>query len=380
MVGAVAAGFVKPTSADLLVRLSGFGNANDNKIVKVTAATDTALTTAGLTTTSSPPATATVELVGYELTGSGVSLDVTRSVTSLKGFALPAGSKLREGSWIRVGGTTSATQFSEATTGYARVGTVSAAGINLDITTFTPAAIAGSAGIQIFIPTHNYRNSTLDTYYYYQLERRLGVGAAGVQGEYVSGCLANELTFNFPTREVVNASVGFVARDAQTMSGSLKSTGTILPPLRERTYNSSAAIKHVNLYQHGSSSSKAAMFRFLSEMSLTVNNNITSVPAVGSVPAIDVSAGDFNVTGSATAYFKEATAIQAARDNADVGLYAVGNRENEGWIMDIPHTRLGEVSLGVSANEPITVEITSNAGESALGYMVSFDFFDYLPE
>ena len=377
--GATAAGFVKPTTADLLVRLSGFGNANDNKVVRVTAATNTSLTTTGLIATSSPPASATVDLVGYQMTGAGVSLDVTGSVTSLKGFVLPTGSKLRPGAWIRIGGKDVATQYSPATTGYARVGDISAAGVNLDITTFTPSSVAGKTGVQIFIPTHNYRNSRMDTYYYYQLERRLGTGSAGLQAEYVSGALANELTFNFPTAEVVNASVAFVARDAQTQTGSLKSTGSYLQALSERTYNTSAAIKYLNMYEHGAASSKSALFKFLSEMSLTVTNNVTSVPAVGSVSPIDVTAGDFNVTGSATAYFKEAAAIQAARDNVDVGLYAIANRANEGWVADIPHTRLGEVTLGVTANEPITVEMSSNAGESALGYMVSFDFFDYLP-
>ena len=91
-------------------------------------------------------------------------------------------------------------------------------------------------------------------------------------------------------------------------------------------------------------------------------------------------AGNYNVTGELTAIFKNASAIQAARDNADVGFYAVANRAKEGWVIDVPHTRLGEVSLGISPNEPITVSISKNAGESARGYMVSLDFFDYLPE
>ena len=84
------------------------------------------------------------------------------------------------------------------------------------------------------------------------------------------------------------------------------------------------------------------LFAYLTELSLTVNNNVTPNKAVAVLGAFDVSAGNFVVNGSMTAYFSNVTAVQAVRNNSDVTLDYVMAKDNYGVAFDIPLLALGD--------------------------------------
>ncbi len=376
-------GFVIPTGFTLLVEMKGFTNAANNGRKTITATSATALTTTGLVAEATPPDTATVEVVGFKQTGTTAALTYNSGVSKLTGIDLTK-TKLRKGSWIYIGGEDDATKLNAAGTrlgGVARVGAIETTGVTLDITSFNAAAATTAAGFEVYLPTRGFRNGTGSDAFYFQFERQLGIHPVTkqAQAEYVEGCIANTMSIMIPTREVVKSSMSFVAVDSKTKKDGLKPG--IRPVYRRvRDYNTSSALKHMNLYRHDTNSTKTRLFSYLSDLTLEINNNVTAIPAIGIVGAYDVSAGNFMVTGSLTAGFNDTDAIDSVRNNSDMGLYVAGQRANEGFVLDVPLMRLGTAGVNVSQGEPLTLAIDSEAGENDEGYTVLMDFFDYLPE
>ncbi|HCH8674063.1 TPA: hypothetical protein NNR05_004580, partial [Salmonella enterica] len=112
---------------------------------------------------------------------------------------------------------------------------------------------------------------------------------------------------------------------------------------------------------------------------LEINNNVTAIKAVGSVGGFDVSVGTFEVGGSVTAFFTNIAAVQAIRNNADVGFYSITAARNAGFLFDIPLMAMSGGQLQIEADNPINIPIDNNAAKSKFGYTLLTEFFAYLP-
>ena len=99
----------------------------------------------------------------------------------------------------------------------------------------------------------------------------------------------------------------------------------------------------------------------------------------------DASHGNFEVTGSLTAYFMDVPAVAAIRNNSDVTLDMHLVKENAGITIDIPLLALGDGRLDVAQNEAIKIPLTQEAAIGT-GAITGFDhtllmsFYDYLPD
>lgn len=375
-------------AAGQIVLASGFSNAGNNGIKTVASSTaGTVVVNETLIDEASPPAGAKLETVGFEFATGDINLAVVSGIPSIVATAadfttLPG---LTVGAWVFLGGDNATNAFAN-NVGFARIKSIAAKAIAFDDTTFSPVNETGTAKkIRIFVGTmlRNEKNPALIKRRSYNIERQLGSGPTSTQAEYLEGAVANEFTLNIPQADKLNADLSFVACDNTHKSGEagdeIKS-GTRVSALGEDAFNTSSDIYRIKMSViDPASSNPSALFGYVSEATVSINNNVTPNKAVGILGAFDTSAGNFEVGGSITAYFTTVSAVRAVRNNADVGLSVIGASSNAGFVFDIPLLGLGGGRLNVEKDAPITVPLEPAGAENANGYTMFYEAFSYLP-
>lgn len=369
----------------MLIAAAGFSVPGNNGLKTVASSTATTVVIGGTTVDEpSPPAAASLSVVGFEFPAADVAINVTAGVVSLvstAGGLVAFG--LLPGAWVFLGGDATANAFAN-NVGYARVKSVTDKTVVFDQTTWTAATEAGTGKtIRMFygVVVRNEPTANLIKRRSYQLERQLGQDADGMQTEYIVGAVANEFTLNIPQADKLNADVTFVGCDSEQRTGvqGVKA-GTRANALGEAAFNTSSDVYRIRMaINDPANSNSQALFGYISEGNIAINNNVTPNKAVGVLGAFDTSAGDFEVSGSVTAYFTTVAATQAVRNNADVGLYAIMASRNTGMIYDIPLLSLGGGRINVEKDNPITVPLDTNGAESEFGHTLLNEFFIYLP-
>lgn len=376
-------------STGMLFKATGFVNAANNGLKTVTSATSTSIVVSEtLIDESTPPTTGVkLEVVGRQLPAGDANIAVTSGVASLVSTDgdFTAMTELFPGRWIFIGGDTTASRFVN-NVGYARIKSVAPKALVFDDTTFAAVNEAGGdKSIQLFIGTviKNEKNPALIKRRSYNIERQLGNGLVGVQAEYLEGAVANEFTLNIPQADKLNADLTFIACDNTHRSGDAGDeikAGTRVSAPGEDAYNTSSDIYRIKMNViNPASSNPAALFGYVSEASISINNNVSPNKAVGILGAFDTTAGNFEVAGSITAYFTTVAAVKAVRANADVGLSIISSAKNAGFIFDIPLLGLGGGRLNVEKDAPITVPLEPAGAENINGYTMLYEVFSYLP-
>jgi hypothetical protein len=394
-----------------LVLASGFTNAANNGLKVVAGVTsDTNVEVVEtVVDEASPPAAARLQAVGFQFASGDLSVDVGADQFPVINSAADAflGLGLIPGEWIFVGGDSAATSFATAAmSGFARIRSVAADGssITLDKTVRSWGTVddAGtSKTIQIFFGTvvKNESDPDLIKRRSYQLERTLGVPddtATGKQAEYTVGSVPNELTINIPTADKATIDFSFVALDSETHNENddggttkIKSqrTGVVAPAIVESdAFNTSSDVKRLRIGTVAAADSfPSAFFGFAQELTVTVNNNVTADKAIGVLGGFDVTVGQFDVGGSATAYFQSVASVASVRNNDDATLDMHLVKSNAGITVDLPLVSIGNARPNVEPNAPITLPVETEAAtgrkiNSALDHTLLMVFWPYLPD
>ena len=374
--------------AKQIVLASGFSNATNNGLKTVVSSTaGTVVVTEVVADEASPPAAATLQTVGFEFASADINFAVTSGIPSLVATAVDFTTlpNLIPGAWVFIGGDSATNRFAN-NVGYARIKSIAAKSLVFDDTTFTPVTEAGTGKIiRIFVGTviKNEKTPSLIKRRSYQIERQLGDGPTATQAEYLEGAVANEFTLNIPQADKLNADLSYVACENSQRSGEFGDqlkAGTRVAALGEDAYNTSSDVYRIKMNVLDSTTSNpSALFGYVSEASVTINNNVTPNKAIGVLGAFDTSAGNFEVSGSITAYFTTVSAVKAVRQNADVGLSVISASKNTGFVFDIPLLGLGGGRLSVEKDAPITVPLEPAGAQNANGYTMLYAVFSYLP-
>lgn len=372
--------------ANDIVLASGFGETANNGVKVASAATATAVTVTGNATEASPPAAAKLQVVGHQFASGDAEITVSGGIARLETTTKDLRQlKVKTGSWVFIGGDTSATSFATCPKGYARVASVAENEIVFDKVTAAFVSDAGaSKTIQIFVGTfvQNQPVATDIKTRTYQLERTLGNDGNGVQSEYLIGSVANELSVAVPTTDKMTADLTFLSLDAETRDGTTGvKSGTRVAALGEAPINTSSNVYRSKLSILAPSTLQPTpLFGFINSATLTINNNCSVVKAVGNVGGIDINVGDFTVGGNIDAYFATVAAVDAVRANADVTYDLITAVDNGGVIFDIPLLGLGNARANVVKDQPINIPVEMEAAENAAGYTLGVCFFGYLPD
>ena len=355
--------------------------------------------------TETPPAGANIVVVGHQFAADDLDVDASGTLpvltTSVKDLT-ELGTIPGEGIWI--GGDTALTGFANVdgagnfvNNGFKRTRAVSANSMGIDKSDFdmTTEVSAGGQTVQIFL-ARVLRNElgALIKRRTYNLERTLGAPddalPAEVQSEYLVGAVPNELTLNIGVADKITADLTFVALDSTTIDApsTIKSddaNATKIPLVEADAFNTSSDFTRIRLAKvEADDEAPTALFAFLTELSLVINNNNTPNKAVSVLGAFEVTTGTFEIGGATTAYFANVEAISSVQNNDDVTIDFLIAKQNAGIWFDVPLLTLGDGRPAVEQDTAITIPLSIEAATAAkidatLDYTLQFQFFDFLP-
>lgn len=383
-----------------IIKGFSFTNAANNGVNIVTAiVADTSVEVAdGQLVDETPPAAAQIRVVGHQFAADDLNVVVSGDlpvITSDASFDFTT-LGLVAGQWIYIGGDSAATVFSSssgANNGYKRIRSISATQIVIDKseTTMVAESLSGGETIQIFYGDVLKNETGTDIVRRtYHLERLLGApdnaSPSDLQSELIKGAVLNEITFNIPQADLASVDFTFVATDAEQRTAA---TGELQSSVQEflsaTDYNTSSDIRRIRMaLVSDTDEDPSALFAYVTEAEITINNNVSPNKAVGTLGAFDVTAGTFEVGGSVTAYFADVTAVQAVRNNSSVTIDAMLIKDNQGLILDIPLISLGNGRLEVEQDEPVTLPLDLSAARgrdvsTTLDHTLLLTEFWYLP-
>lgn len=383
-------------SVDDLVFGAGFTEAVNNGLKLVTIAAAASLTVVETLVTETPPSGATLVQVGREAATADIDVDATASLPALTSTVLDFTTLgLTPGEFIFVGGDLAANKFvTAANNGFKRIRSIATNRLTFDKSDATMVTETGTGlDIRLFFGRvlKNESDPTLQVRRTYQLERTLGAPddalPAEIQAEYIVGAVPGEFVLNAATADKLTADLSFVGVDVEQIDGPTALKAGTRPAIEEAdAFNTSSDFTRIKLAKVvAGDEAPTALFAFVQDLTLTINNNLSPNKALGVLGAFEVTAGAFQVTGALTAYFSDVAATQSVRNNDDITLDVIAVKQNAGQVIDIPLLSLGDGRPTVEIDEPITVPLTQDAAtgakiDTALDHTLLWVFFDFLPD
>jgi hypothetical protein len=383
-----------------LIQGQNFTNAANNAVNVVTVVTtDVSVEVADgvLVAEPSPPATAQIVVVGHQFDVSTVDVDQTSQpfprLVRASGVVDWTTLGLIPGEPIFIGGDGANEDFVGANNnGFARVRQVGVDFIELDKTAATMTDETGTGlTIRLFFGrVLKNEVGTLIKRRTWQLERTLGAPddalPSQIQAQYIEGGVIDTAVINIPLSDKITVDMGFLAGNETFVDGptALK-TGNRPTLVDADAFNTSSDFSRIKLgLVSASDANVTPLFAFVTELTVNVSNNLTANKAVGVLGAFDITAGNFQVSASMTAYFALVSAIQSVQANSDVTLDWAVAVANAGIFLDIPLVSLADGLPDIQPNQAITLPLTANAAiatkvVSTYDHTLLMSFFDYLP-
>ena len=392
-------------AAGTVLLAAGYGQAANNGRKNVTAATASKISVSqALVDEANPPEGATLKVIGHMFAAGDLEMAVIESAPDvISGFTLTttAGSflayNLVPGSWVFIGGDTADSFFEDTVNGerlggYARIANdgISADGktITFDKSTFTPENNAGGTKTVVIYFSDVLKNEEdpdMIVRFSSVIERTLGRDADGIQSEYLTGSVANEMTWNSPLANLVNIDMGYICQRAGLRPGvdgplSRRVNNTIIRALGEDAFNTTSNVYRLRMSMiDPTTMNPSPFFARVTEWTATINNNVTSAKAQGVLGGFDTTVGNFDVDAEVTAYFSTVDVIHAVKCNWNVTFDAIYAKANSGVYMDIPLISLGGGRLDIEQDAAIMVPLEAAAAESPFGHTALIGWFSYLP-
>lgn len=363
-----------------LVFASGFDNAANNGLFVAqtgTSATSVAAPASpGLVDEAAPPGAAVLRVVGFQ----GAAADLAATTVGGNGLTSTALNfttlGLNVGEWVLVGGVAANTFFATAASnGWCRISAISANRLSFDR---VPTGFATDTGtgktIQVFTGDFLKNGSTQRSNTF----ERQYLDHSPVTYEYIRGQVLDTLAINVPQQEKVTFTKTYMGSDG-VVATSRVSGATDLAASTGDVLNSSS-----NVGRLGFDGASIAGSVFMSEITLSIANNLRRQNAVGSIGAIGIGAGELNITGSMNTYFGDKSILDKVMNNTLTSLdFRVGRADGAKpqIVFDLPSIKLSSGSPSVSGkNADVMLNANYQAIKSATyGYTISVGRFFYTP-
>lgn len=385
-----------------IILVTGCAVDANNGVKNITTAAANALTVSEALADETTPTTAKIVTVGFKFASGDAAVDVSGDLPKITTVAKDCTQLgLLPGEMVYIGGDSAADNFATAAcNGYARVRSVSTNAIVFDKTSATWTTDAGtSKQIRLWkgrilkneigsdIVRRTYRLEAL-------LAHNNDSDTTKEQALYIRGWTPGELTFNFQNSDKLTMDFNGTGFSATTIDENVSGANSLLSKIsgvvrsavvEADAFNAASDVPRVRLARVVSDDSfPTRLFTYAEEFSISLNNNLSELKAVGVLGALDISAGLFAVTGSITAYFSDVASMQAIQDNADITFDVTLSKANSGIAIDLPLITLGgglpSIEQDAAIKIPLDMQAASGAKiASTLNHTAMIVFWDYLP-
>lgn len=334
--------------------------------------------------------------------GNLIALSTTITGATVSGAFLASGAGrdlsylgLIPGEFVFLGSEVTDTSFgTDEDNGFCRIRSIEPSALVFDKTQFIMTDDAGSAKtVRMFFGSviKNESERTLIIKRSLQFERSLGAPddsvPSQIQGEYVTRCMADEATIDGKTADILKLEASFLGGTSEVVTGAegLKS-GTRPELVESDAFNTTSDVTLIKMaVVTDGDSCPTPLFAYLTDLKLSIKNNIKQNKAISVLGSFDVTPGQFEVSGDVTAYFQTVTAISLVQANTSVTLEAHFVKENQGLTVDVPLITLSKAMPEVKQDEAIMLPLSSDAATAKLidpdlDYTLLTVYWPYLPD
>jgi hypothetical protein len=278
--------------------------------------------------------------VGTTFTAAYTATTITASVT------IPTGgsdlSTLARGQWFQINHTANANdkKWFRVSTSVAPTNTV----ITLDAS--TPATVVGAtAGASV--ATSRLSNGITETFYTLEKQMADVTQFIAYKGQYVS-----KMGLKFASGALTDGSFSFMGKNA------VRAAVTALPgsAVASKTYDIQNGVTGVGQLWEGTTPSTAK----IKSLDFSIDNNLRSQDAIGSLGAVGIGVGEFSLTGNMSVYFENGSLYDKFLNDTytaitvgcqDVPTVATGN--GNGYVFTMPRVMLmsGKITNGSKSSD-----------------------------
>lgn len=354
-----------------LLRLSGFGVAQNNGVFRNTVASATvpSVGAALLAAEAVPPGTARVKVVGAE----GVAGDITATANGLASTTLNFTTLgLVVGQIIKIGGTAAGTRFNTtANNAYVRVIAITATALTLDNLPTGWAVDAGAGKTIRFWFGDQIRNGTTATSL--SIER-------GFMGQIVpsyivnTGMQANTFQLEMASKDKIKGSVAFSGMGGGTSTTSLDSV-----PDTETSAPIMAANPNFARFTEGGVTVGGP--NWIRSIDFQINNNLRMIENLGSLSPVDIIPGECTVTGKAEFYFGDNAILQKFYNGTPSSILTAIQKSNRATVFQFPRVtyRGGTNPSATGKNTDVMIALDWQASKDFLTNASALcDRFEYV--
>jgi len=230
------------------------------------------------------------------------------------------------GQWIKLTSTTN--------NGYGRVATQTSAKITLTGITLADE----SAGTAVSVSGTMMRNGT--TLLSYTIQKALQDSTVPTYMNF-TGARCGGLDLSYATGQIVTGAFKFMALGANVSETQITGA-TVVPATTTEVMN---AVGNISAIYLNDSQSTA----FFNTLSLSINNNLRSQDAIGSLPHVGIALGSLDVTGDINLYFEDKTMYDLYLNASAFSLaFVMEDASGNAYVFTLPYVKFesGEVVAG----------------------------------
>lgn len=337
--------------------------------------------TSAIAGTETADADTTLRVVGLRAASAG-DLDITVSgsalqVTAPAGFfddAMTNGTNLVVGQWAKL--------HNFDTAGNNVWGRITAvAGNQLDLVAPSSASTEVTTGNGVVFFGDYVRNGAdAISSHQYAVERRFE-DHSPVTRELFLGMVVGALNLQLSAQAIATGTVSFTGLNSEVddVASNLYSGGTPTDIDADQfdVMNTSSDVGRIG---RGADPVDASNANFVLEASIDLNNNLRPQPAIGTLGAVAIGAGELTITGNLNTYFDDKSILELLLDNTETSFdIAVAGGDGRGFVFDMPRIKFATGSPDVQAkNTDALLSMTYQAlRDETLEYMIHVQRFHY---
>jgi hypothetical protein len=197
--------------------------------------------------------------------------------------------------------------------------------------------------------------------------------------EYALDNLANQLTWNMPGQDKATATFAFVGTDTEPpVDNASRKTNADTPavPVQTTAFNTSADFARLRI----TDVDETGLTTDLTEMTATLNNNVTPEKVLGFLGGRFLNFGNFEVDIETVALFSSPNVIARIRGNTTVTMDWIVENDDGVIATDIPSMTLGNGGRDLPVNESVKVNLTGQAFlDPILGTSIGVSIIPFVP-